>query len=345
MEEDSFYLLKSGKVKIRKKAPNAESIHTIAIVEQGEVIGESALTHHKPRTANVQAYGDIVLYKFNVTLLKNDPSLADCYRAILTNLSTDLVLRVQTTNQKVAQHLVEKMNEYRMRVGFGIFLINLFCVISIYTLSLTIIRQSFSESQTAFFSFVMLSLLLFLCLFTMYKTNLSPRLFGFNTNNLKQSIYESVFFSFLIIALITLIKFIVISTSNYSGSLIEPNLGISSDLSILSYPLFLAFIGYLLFCPIQEFVSRGVLQSLFYMFYPGNEFQRNLIAILLSNLIVTLLHAHTSLTFALAAFIPGLFWGWLFARHKNLMCVSLSHMIIGGYSVFVLGIDAFVFKS
>jgi len=37
------------------------------------------------------------------------------------------------------------------------------------------------------------------------------------------------------------------------------------------------------------------------------------------------------------AFIPGVFWGYLYARRPNLLGVSLSHTAVGAYVFFVLG--------
>ena len=41
-------------------------------------------------------------------------------------------------------------------------------------------------------------------------------------------------------------------------------------------------------------------------------------------------HAHIGLAFALVTFIPGLFWGGIFARTYSLLAVSVSHFMIGG---------------
>jgi membrane protease YdiL (CAAX protease family) len=49
-------------------------------------------------------------------------------------------------------------------------------------------------------------------------------------------------------------------------------------------------------------------------------------------------HLHMSFLFATLAFLPGLFWGWLFSRRRNLVGVTLSHAVVGGYVFFILGV-------
>jgi hypothetical protein len=49
-------------------------------------------------------------------------------------------------------------------------------------------------------------------------------------------------------------------------------------------------------------------------------------------------HLHLSFAFAAAAFVPGLFWGWLFTRHRNLVGPTLSHVVVGTYVFFVMGV-------
>jgi hypothetical protein len=53
-------------------------------------------------------------------------------------------------------------------------------------------------------------------------------------------------------------------------------------------------------------------------------------------------HMHISGAFALAALIPGIFWGWIFARTNSLLAAATSHFLIGGAAIFLFGIEEFV---
>ena len=49
-------------------------------------------------------------------------------------------------------------------------------------------------------------------------------------------------------------------------------------------------------------------------------------------------HLHMSSTFALLVVVPSVFWGILFARQGSLIGVSISHVLIGLWTLFVLGL-------
>ncbi len=59
-----------------------------------------------------------------------------------------------------------------------------------------------------------------------------------------------------------------------------------------------------------------------------------------SNILATLMfssfHIMIDLKFALITIVPGLFWGYLFAKRKNLLAVSISHILIGMVAIFIL---------
>ncbi|WP_230306266.1 CPBP family intramembrane glutamic endopeptidase, partial [Legionella pneumophila] len=95
---------------------------------------------------------------------------------------------------------------------------------------------------------------------------------------------------------------------------------------------------YSLFAPIQELMARSALQSTFFHFLPGGKLFRQWNGIFLSNLIFATMHTHLGLTFASLTFIAGLFWGWLFHRQKSLLGVSVSHVILGVWSLFIVGL-------
>ena len=41
---------------------------------------------------------------------------------------------------------------------------------------------------------------------------------------------------------------------------------------------------------------------------------------------------------AVVAFLPGLFWGWLYSRHRTL--VGVSHMLVGVWALYFLSLSA-----
>ncbi|HAT1596478.1 TPA: CPBP family intramembrane metalloprotease, partial [Legionella pneumophila] len=93
------------------------------------------------------------------------------------------------------------------------------------------------------------------------------------------------------------------------------------------------------FAPVQELMTRSALQSTFFLFLPGEKLFRKWNAILLSNLIFATMHTHLGFNYTSLTFIAGLFWGWLFHRQQSLIGVSVSHIILGVWSMFIVGLD------
>ncbi len=103
----------------------------------------------------------------------------------------------------------------------------------------------------------------------------------------------------------------------------------------VQFTIFL-FILYALLVPVQELVARAVIQSSLMKIFSGRWML--LKAILLSNLMFSAFHLYLEMTFAIMTFIPGIFWGYLFAKQKGLLGVSISHIIIGLFVLIFLSI-------
>ena len=82
------------------------------------------------------------------------------------------------------------------------------------------------------------------------------------------------------------------------------------------------------------------MQSSFHEFLSGPR--SGFWAVLLSTLMFTQIHLHLTPGYAIAVFFPSLFWGALYARHRTLVGVSVSHILIGVYVAFFLGLPLMV---
>jgi membrane protease YdiL (CAAX protease family) len=169
--------------------------------------------------------------------------------------------------------------------------------------------------------------------------------FGLQTTNWKSATEFSVLASLAFIGGGVTLKWLLIQTVASCAHL--SILGFAdlrvNDQQLAISPLYwLAIALYLALTPIQEFVARCCLQAPLQAFLPGTVLQRRLLSILISNFLFAGAHLHISGTFALAAFIPGVFWGWIFARTNSLLAAAISHFLIGGAAIFLFGIEEFV---
>jgi membrane protease YdiL (CAAX protease family) len=67
-------------------------------------------------------------------------------------------------------------------------------------------------------------------------------------------------------------------------------------------------------------------------------------AIVVSNLIFATAHTYLGLWFCLAVFLPGIFWGWMFAKQRSIIGVTVSHILVGIWGIFALGLTAMISK-
>jgi membrane protease YdiL (CAAX protease family) len=169
--------------------------------------------------------------------------------------------------------------------------------------------------------------------------------FGLQTANWKSATEFSVLASLAFIGVAVALKWLLIHTVAAFAQLSVfgfADLRVN-DQQIAISPLYtLAVVLYLVLTPLQEFVARCCLQAPLQAFLPGTVLKRQFLSILVSNLLFAGAHLHISCGFALAAFIPGIFWGWIFARTNSLLAVATSHFLIGGAGVFLFGIEDFV---
>lgn len=93
---------------------------------------------------------------------------------------------------------------------------------------------------------------------------------------------------------------------------------------------------YGVFTALQEFVARGGTQSSLYAIFTGRH--QRWLAMAAPALLFAGFHLHLSLTYAVLVLIPGLFWGWLYDRQRSLLGVCLSHLLLGLWALYGLGL-------
>jgi membrane protease YdiL (CAAX protease family) len=171
--------------------------------------------------------------------------------------------------------------------------------------------------------------------------------FGLQTENWKSALAFSVLVSLAFIAAAAALKLVVMHTTETfsSCSLIRAADVRENMHQVRISSLYWVAAGfYLVLAPVQEFVVRCCLQAPLYALLSGSLFWRRAWSILVSNLVFAAAHTHISIAFAFAAFIPGLLWGWIFARTNSLFAAALSHCMIGGAGIFLFGIEGVIAK-
>jgi CRP-like cAMP-binding protein len=330
-----LYFIKSGTAEVFKIEPALDHEHHLSTLSAGDSIGEMAILDSKPRSASVRAVSDCSLL-----VLKNDKlhSLSAVEESICSkiknNLSREMSERLRQTNEMTVHSLRVQLAEEKSRVAMGILICMLLVGICLYVFSLQVLESlSQAAKATTVVSVNIIFLFAAMSFFVIKKGGYPFSMYGLTLKNWRQSLIESILWLIPILSLLCVLKWFYLA--RYPGAQDYPLLSLGQHLKMNKNALILTCLAYSVFAPVQEFIARGCFQTSFQNFLMGKY--RILIAIVISNLMFSMTHLHISIRFALIAFIPGLFWGWQYARHKNLIGISISHIIIGLSASILIG--------
>jgi len=329
-----LYIVKSGGLELVKR--DGERERRLDSVRPGEVAGEVALFDELPRFVSMKAGEASEVYELAVRDLRppergrdhRSTRLRRAYQRVLQNLAEVLADRMRA-------HADASMAHARHREAVGTFLVHVLVLVCLYSFLLSGLALSGAPANTTLVS-IPLQLLFAVGSWRIIRRSGYPLGdFGLGLRHLVGSVLEAALLTPFVIAMVTGIKWLLIVVRGdwHAVPLVEhPDARAHlADLGVVRM-----FAIYALSCAVQELIVRSALQSSLERFLIGPR--RVLQAVLISALLFAMMHLHMSFLFALLAFLPGLFWGWLFARRPHLLGVTLSHMAVGGYVFFVLGV-------
>ncbi len=333
-----FYIIQSGSVEIfKKRGEHALSLTTLHV---GDSLGELALLGDNTRSASVKTLEPCVLLKINVNDLKNIISDHSIFALIYKNLSDRLSLHLRSTNEKTVEVLEKELIRTKLLLAIGNFIITVIILLVAFAFFVGVVTQLTHKAGTGILITMPTLLVLFiLLLFGIKKSGYEKSFFGFSVANWKNALLYGFLYTLPILIFVTFAKWLAIkyvpifhsiSLFSFGKSVVQQ--GASEHIIIIMGMLYV-----LVSAPIQECLIRGGLQAPLQQFLIGKY--RFFWAIFLSNLIFAMIHLQFSAKFSLIAFIIGLFWGWLFYRYKTLIASIFSHMLIGFWVLFVLGIQ------
>ena len=328
-------VVKSGRLEIVKRDGGQERI--LGAVEAGEVAGEVALFDELPRFASLRTTGPTSIYALSVTDLRppergrdrRPKALQRAYQRVLQNLAEVLAERVRA-------HADASLAHARHREAVGTFLVHVLVLVCMYSFFLSGL-ELLGERVPANTKVVSIPLQLLFGIASwriILRSGYPITDFGLGFRHLLGSVVEAALFTPVMLAFVTGIKWLLLTLrGNPNGVALIENPDIRARLMDVDVIRMLAI--YALSCAVQELIVRSALQSSLHRFLTGKR--NTLEAVMIAALLFAMMHLHISFLFALLAFIPGAFWGWLFARRRHVLGVTLSHIAVGGYVFFVLG--------
>lgn len=337
---DYFYVILDGTVAVTKRTPDGDSEHEIATLDGPAVVGEFAMFDRKPRSSSVSAKGPAHLLAISIDALR---ARTEIVSGILESNARHGTALLRRNNEGMVSALQARLEEARVRVALGVFFVYLMVGMAIYTISLRsadAIKDTL-PGGTRGLSVAILIVFGMVALAAIRNSGFSWAFYGLTTQGWRKAVWEGVIFSFPMMAFITALKFWGLTTFPElfpTARLFDARASFGEDGYGFAWgAYFLAMTAYVVTVPMQEIICRGCLQSALQKFLVGPRWRVVLTAVITSNLIFAMAHSHLRLSFVLAVTIPGLFWGWMFARHQTLLGVVVSHILIGVWAMFVLG--------
>lgn len=337
----ALFLIEQGEVEVLKREGGTGRTHALSVLGKGSVVGEMVWLEKGPRFASAKALvtTDVLLIPLKaLSLLKERTQLK-----VHQYLSRQLSQRLKATGKLTVSALKKQLDEVKARLAMNRFIVYLTVLIFLYFYSMIVIRLlNLKVVSSTVISLPILTVFGLMMIHMMQRSGYPLKTYGLTWKNGTRSLFESLGITAIVIGLLILAKWLLVGEDPlFKGiALFQPSYagyshGVAVQLSLVEIALLIG--GYCIFTPVQELIYRGALQSSLQTFFVGRH--KVLSAILISNLPFSMIHLHLSFSLAIAVYFFGMLWGWMYARHKTLVGVIVSHLIIGAFAFFILGIQ------
>jgi len=337
---DCVFFINSGRVEILKKNSTRNDYIKLQEMKSGESFGEIAIINQGQRTATVRAIENTELYTLSgknfLDFIFHQKNAIEIYK----NIASVLGKRLNDTNALVLSYYERELLQSEARNALGIFLISSLFAMALFAFILIIAGRLIQYYGTGVFISPVILLLYSGFLTVNIKLLPYPKSFyGFTLDKWKTELSDSIYYSFLCIILLTILKWLFVwLSSNHEPVFVYSLSGFSINNKITEIQVIsMLFIYVFISSPLQEIIVRGGLQGPL-QFMLGVEYNKWW-SILAANMVFSMVHLLFSIRLAIAAFFIGLFWGWLYSKQRGLLGVIVSHMLIGFWLLFVLRVQ------
>lgn len=327
-ESKDLYLVIKGKLVILKKMD--DQFQDFGSISDGQFFGEMAHLEGEKRSAGVKALESVQVLSIHLDQLQQTEDNKVLYSKIIAQIAKKVSGNLRKTDQTLIDSLREKLEFTQAHNQISKTLIHLIILIAIWFNLYDFAELFPAHRATLDFIFTSLLLILFaVSALIVIRSSGYPLLFyGLTLQGWLPKTIEAILYSIPLMILVLIVKWLLIHNLQ-----MYKNLSIFASASTLKASLF-GIVVYVVFSPVQEIVARGCIQSCFRNFFQGPN--RVFLAILTSNLLFQVLHTAKDFWLAFVSLFFGFFWGFLFEAQKSVVGVSVSHAIIGVWSIFIL---------
>ncbi|MBI5721927.1 MAG: cyclic nucleotide-binding domain-containing protein [Burkholderiales bacterium] len=321
-------VIREGSARVLKRSEGGGE-HEVNRLGTGDCIGELALIDPAPRSATVRADGPVEVLAIPIADLLALAAERPRFALGLLGMARLVAERLRNSTATVVQQLERALEEERTRSAMGKFTFMLIVTYSLYTWVLgtaTQVKQALGRSELVTLPAVVVTVTM---LFWFMRSSGYPAaFFGLTLKRVGRHVLEALALTLPLMAVAVALKWwLVHNVPSMAGQpLIQLGSPPAPGLAASTFNPWLA-VAYVIFVPLQELIYRGGLQGALEHFLTGPW--RRALAIIGSNIIFSAAHLYISPGLSVSAFVAGLFWGWLYARQRGLVGVSLSHALLG----------------
>jgi CRP-like cAMP-binding protein len=329
-DEGTFmFMIQHGSVNILKKELKL-SEHS-----SGDLVGLMSLLDNTPRSATVIA-GENGATGYTINSDGIQQILGREKDSIVSTMLHNYIIyqqnAIRNTNALGLREARAKLEQEQKRVLSARFFVQMVFGLLVFTFLLGFLNEKTKQVDSTFVSFAILAVYALWSLFYVRISGLPLGSFGLTLSNLKPAFKKTMIATtgFLVFLFILKGALITWAPEEYGTQLIEwYNTNGKESVWIL-------IALYAIHAVMQEFIARGCIQGGLHQFISGKGGQW--MAIFLATLMFSSFHLMIDMKLALLTMVPGLFWGYLFYKEKNVLAVGVSHVIIGLVAFFVLNI-------
>ncbi len=324
---NEIYFIPDGLVEICKAGSTGQECFVVATREGGELVGELAFLDGAPRSALVRAAEETEVIILDKRQLIQLPYSLMFFNRLISNIALVSSEQLRTSTERHVKSLENQLATVRLQNEFGQFFIYILAVMAIGMLVNNLLHThlKFISIYSLTFMIVYTVILLLPSGLILWKLKIPLNTMGMTLKNWKKSLYEGIIASLIFIGFFTIA---VVVVKRFDLMPLKP-FSLSAALLPWYMPPF-----YFLHSATQELFGRGFLQTSFQRFF--ND-RRGTKSIFLASLLFGLFHIHFGILAVVITFISSLIFGAIYARHQNIIGVSLLHYI-AGVCAFVTGV-------
>ena len=329
-DEGTFmFMIQEGSVSILKKELKLSEHGS------GDLVGLMSLLDNTPRSATVIA-GDEGASGYIITSDGIQQILGREQDSIVTTMLHNYIIYQQSamrnTNALGLREARAKLEQEQKRVLSAKFFVQMVFGLLVFTFLLGFLNEKAQQTETTYVSFAILTVYAIWSFIYVRISGLPLKSFGLTFENFKPALKQTLFATFGFLVILFIVKWVMITwfPDEYGTKLIEwYNSGtLMATLSIV--------LLYSVHAIMQEFIARGCIQGGLHQFVTGRG--SAWMSIFLATLMFSSFHLMIDMKLAILTMVPGIFWGYLFYREKNVFAVGISHILIGVIAFFVLNI-------